>query len=34
LGVPLQAVRDWAESHVPEILDAQSRASAGGDGRD
>jgi DNA-binding HxlR family transcriptional regulator len=29
LGVPLQAVRDWAESHVPEILDAQSRASAG-----
>lgn len=27
LWVPLQAVREWAETHVPEILDAQ-RASA------
>lgn len=25
---PLQAVRDWSEAHVPEILAAQERASA------
>ncbi|GAA3803590.1 winged helix-turn-helix transcriptional regulator [Cellulomonas soli] len=25
LLVPLQGVREWAESHVPEILDAQDR---------
>jgi len=29
LWVPLQAVRDWAETHVPEILDAQARSDAG-----
>ncbi|MBO9553926.1 helix-turn-helix domain-containing protein [Cellulomonas sp.] len=28
LWVPLQAVRDWAETHVPEILDAQARSEA------
>ncbi|WP_062464725.1 winged helix-turn-helix transcriptional regulator [Demequina soli] len=27
LGVPLQAVREWAESHVPEITEAQERAA-------
>jgi DNA-binding HxlR family transcriptional regulator len=26
LWVPLQAVREWAETHVPEILEAQERA--------
>jgi DNA-binding HxlR family transcriptional regulator len=25
---PLLAVRDWAEAHVPEILEAQARADA------
>lgn len=29
LQVPLQAVREWAELHVPEILLAQQRAEDG-----
>jgi DNA-binding HxlR family transcriptional regulator len=28
LLVPLRAVREWAESHVPEILEARERAGA------
>ncbi|MGW4399962.1 winged helix-turn-helix transcriptional regulator [Amycolatopsis nivea] len=28
LLVPLRAVREWAESHVPEILEARERAQA------
>lgn len=28
LWVPLQALREWAETHVPEILHAQSEAAA------
>lgn len=31
LRVPLQAVREWAETHVPEILEAQRRAEFGTD---
>jgi len=30
LWEPLQAVREWAETHVPEILDAQRRAADAG----
>lgn len=28
LLVPLRAVREWAESHVPEILEARERAQS------
>lgn len=31
LWVPLQAVRAWAESHVPQILAAQERAAVAAD---
>jgi DNA-binding HxlR family transcriptional regulator len=30
LWEPLQAVREWAETHVPEILDAQRHAADAG----